>query len=76
MLAAYQRSGLPQGEFAAQAGIARATLIRWLRNAAAQTSVQSAFVPVPNLFSAAPATPAYRLEFPQGMIVEVAPAAR
>ena len=76
LLAAYQRSGLPQTSFADQAGIARSTLIRWLRNDPTQKAVQSPLVPVPNLFSAVTATPAYRLRFPQGMIVEVAPGFR
>lgn len=74
ILAAYQRSQLTQREFAAQAGIGGSTLTSWLRQAAtAKPSGAGAFVPVPNLFSAAAPTPAYRLQFPRGVIVEVAP---
>ncbi|HEX9596963.1 MAG TPA: transposase [Anaerolineales bacterium] len=71
ILAAYQRSQLPQKDFSAQAGIGHSTLMLWLRQAAAKDS--AAFVPVPNLLSAASTSPAYRLQFPQGVIVEVAP---
>ncbi len=75
ILAAYQRSRLPQKDFAAQTGIGHSTLTLWLRKAAT-TKVKvggpSTFVPVPNLFSAAVAAPAFRLRFPQGHVVEVA----
>lgn len=74
ILAAYQRSHLTQKEFAAQTGIGCSTLTSWLRKAAtAKLSGASAFVPVPNLFSAATAPPAYRLEFPRGHVLEVSP---
>jgi transposase-like protein len=73
ILAAYQRSQLTQREFAAQAGIGCSTLMSWLRKAAtAKPCRAAAFVPVPNLFSAAAAAPAYRLQFPRGHVVEVA----
>jgi transposase-like protein len=72
ILAAYQRSPLTQKEFAAHAGIGYSTLTLWLRQAAtAKNSAPAAFVPVPNLFSVAAAPSAYRIEFPQGMIVAV-----
>ena len=74
ILSAYQRSPLTQKEFAAQAGIGWSTLTSWLGKAApAKPSGAAAFVPVPNLFSAAAPPSAYRLQFPAGMIVEVAP---
>lgn len=74
ILATYQCSPLTQKEFAAQAGIGCSTLAAWRRQSAtAKQSDPSAFVPVPNLFSAAAAPPAYRLQFPHGVIVEVAP---
>ena len=73
LLAAYRRSGLTQKRFAAQAGIGYSTLTLWLRKAApARNLAPSAFVPVPNLMSAAPATAAYRLQFARGITVEVA----
>ena len=72
ILAAYQRSPLTQKEFAAQAGIGCSTLAAWRRQAVTTKSSGSpAFVPVPSLFPAA-SRPAYRIEFPQGVIVEVA----
>ena len=74
ILAAYQQSGLTQKKFATQTGIGYSTLTFWLRKAArAKKSCALAFVPVPNLFSTACATAAYRLQFPRGVIVEVAP---
>jgi transposase-like protein len=73
ILAAYQRSRLPQKDFAAQAGVGHSTLTLWLRKAAAtKIGGPSSFVPMPNLFSTAIAAPAYRLRFPQGHVVEVA----
>ena len=73
ILAAYRRSQLTQKEFAAQTGIGYSTLTFWLRKAAtAKPSGAAAFVPVPNLFSTAAVAPAYRLEFPRGLVVEVA----
>jgi transposase-like protein len=70
ILTAYRRGRLSQKEFAAQAGIGHSTLTLWLRQAAARKAGPSTFVPVPNLFSGA-AAPAYRLQLPQGVTVEV-----
>lgn len=74
ILAVYQRSGLTQKEFARQAGIGHSTLTLWLREqtTAAPKPDPAGFVPVPNLFTAGSAAPAYRLQFPRGVIVEVA----
>ena len=72
ILAAYERSRLTQKEFAAQAGIGCSTLTSWLRRSALKISNPAAFVSVPNLFPATAARPAYRLQFPRGVIVEVA----
>ena len=76
VLAGYQRSELTQKQFARQAGIGHSTLTLWLRQqtTAAKKSTPAGFVPVPNLFSAVAvaAAPAYRLQFPRGVIVEVA----
>jgi transposase-like protein len=77
IVAAYQRSQLTQKAFATQAGVGYSTLTLWLSQAAAaRKSGQAAFVSVPNLFSATAAAPGYRLQFPRGMIVEVAPGFR
>jgi hypothetical protein len=70
---AYQRTRLTQREFAAQAGIGYSTLTLWLRKATTgRAASRPSFVPVPNLFPATAAAPAYRLQFPRGVIVEVA----
>jgi hypothetical protein len=73
ILRAYGRSQLPQKEFAVQAGIGVSTLAAWLRKAAIKKEGGSSFVAVPNLLSAAPATPAYRLQWPGGFSLEVRP---
>jgi transposase-like protein len=74
ILAAYEKSGLTQKEFAGQAGIGYSTLTLWLRKrVTVKPSGRTRFVPVPNLFSAAASAPAYRLQFPRGVLVEVAP---
>ena len=74
IVAAFQRSHLTQKEFATQAGIGCSTLTLWLRKAArAKKSGPAAWVAVPNLFSVTSPLPAYRVRFPRGVIVEVAP---
>jgi transposase-like protein len=74
ILAAYHKSGLPQKQFAAQAGIGHSTLTLWLRNAAAPANdaAKPAFIPVPNFLPPSPAA-AYRLQFPHGLVLEVPP---
>lgn len=77
LLAAYRRSRLTQKEFATQAGIGHSTLTLWLRKAGATRKADrkasgSAFVSMPNLFPASSPLPAYRVQFPRGVIVEVA----
>ena len=73
IIAAYRRSDLTQREFAAQAGIGYSTLTLWLRNSTrAQPTEGPAFVAVPNVFAAAAAAaPAYRLQLPGGVCVEI-----
>ena len=71
ILQAYGRSQLPQKEFAAQAGIGVSTLAAWLRKAAVKKEGGSSFVAVPNLLSASPAAPAYRLQWPGGLSLDV-----
>lgn len=72
ILAAFERSALSQREFAAQAGIGVSTLALWRRKAAAKTDTPSGLIAVPNLFGAAVGPPAYRLQLPGGLSVEVA----
>jgi hypothetical protein len=68
----YRRSQMPQKEFAAGAGLSISTLQAWLRKAPASQPVGgSVFVAVPNLLSAPPAAPAYRLQWPGGLSLEV-----
>lgn len=73
ILSDYHQSGLTQKAFAAQAGIGCSTLTFWLRKAAAAAAngSQPAFVPVPNLLSAAGRAMPYRIEFAQGLAVSV-----
>lgn len=72
ILQSYRRSQLTQREFAAHAGIGVSTLLSWLRRKEAGTAPDSStFVSVPNLLSAAPAAPAYRLQLPGGLSLEV-----
>jgi hypothetical protein len=68
----YRQSQMTQKDFAAQAGISVSTLQAWLRKTPARpTSQNSVFVAVPNLLSASPAPPVYRLQWPGGMSLEV-----
>jgi len=68
----YHRAQLSQKEFAAQAGIGVTTLQSWLRQAArAAPAPRVKFLPVPNLFTEAPARPTYRLQLTGGMQLEV-----
>ena len=71
ILQTYQRSQLSQKEFAAQAGIGLSTLAAWLRKAAVKKEGGFSFVAMPNLLSAAPVAPAYRLQWPGGLSLEV-----
>lgn len=68
----YRRSQLTQKEFGAQAGVSASTLQAWLRKAPARPPAGgSVFMAVPNLLSAAPAAPVYRLHWPGGLSLEV-----
>jgi len=75
LLGVYQRSDLTQREFARQAGIGLSTLQNWLRPTTlpcpAPAPAVPAFLPVPNLLSAPPRPPAYRLQWPGGLTLEV-----
>ena len=72
ILRAYERSQLTQKQFAAQVGIGVSTLYAWLRKAAVnQGGGGSGFLPVPNLLSASPAPPTYRIQWPGGLSLEV-----
>jgi transposase-like protein len=74
ILAAYRRSQLTQRDFAAQAQVGLSTLTSWLRTEdRIEDCGPSELVAVPNLFSATAKVPAYRLQLPRGVIVEVAP---
>ena len=75
LLSAYQRSDLTQREFARQRGLGLSTLQNWLRQTSNSpkpiTPAVPSFLPVPNLLAATPALPAYRLQWPGGLILEV-----
>jgi len=67
----YHASRLTQKEFAAQAGVGVWTLRAWLRQAALPRGGAAAFVALPNLLAAPPAPPAYRLQWANGLTLEV-----
>jgi hypothetical protein len=68
----YRQSQLTQKEFAVQAGLSVWTLQAWLRKVPRRPGpIHPAFLAVPNLLSAAPAPPAYRLQWPDGLSLEV-----
>jgi transposase-like protein len=72
ILRAYERSQLTQKQFAAEVGIGVSTLHAWLRKAAAtRGGGGSGFLPVPNLLSASPVAPTYRIHWPDGLRLEV-----
>ena len=72
ILERYLCSSLTQKQFAAQVGIGVSTLHAWLRQAAGgRNGGGLGFLPAPNLFSGARPAPAYRIEWPGGLSVEV-----
>jgi len=79
ILAAYERTELTQREFVARHDIAVTTLQRWLRQSQSGSRSEGArFVEVPNLLPApkpvggSSTAAAYRLQFPRGLVLEVA----
>jgi transposase-like protein len=74
ILAARAQSGLSDREFSGEHGIAASTLYRWLRQAPAdRRSGRGGLIEIPNVLGHRPAVAAYRLLFPRGLILEVAP---
>ena len=72
ILRAWRASPLPDQAFAAQAGVGVSTLHAWRRRAAARPpDPRPAFVAVPNLLAAGPPAPAYRLQWPGGLSLEL-----
>lgn len=72
ILQAWRGSSLTPREFAAQAGLGVSTLYAWRRKAEAKAGASGTqFVSVPNLLSTVPAAPAYRLQWPGGLSLEV-----
>jgi len=68
----YHQSGLTQKLFAAQAGISYSALSSWLRQAAAKSDgTKRQFVAVPNLLPSSRGSAAYRLQWPDGVALEV-----
>jgi hypothetical protein len=68
----YRQSQWTQREFAAKAGISVSTLRGWLTKIPSRAAPPGpAFLAVPNLLPAAPAPPAYRLQWPEGLVLEV-----
>ena len=72
ILRACQRSSLTRKEFAARVGIGVSTLHTWLRQAALrQGGGGSQFVEAPNWLAARPPAPAYKIQWPSGLSLEV-----
>lgn len=71
VIAAYRKSNITQRQFAERTGIGLSTLGRWLRQA---PSIEPApeFVSVPNLLAVPTVKPPYRLQWPQGLSLEIA----
>jgi hypothetical protein len=68
----YRRSQLTQKQFATQSGVSVSTLQAWLRKIPSRAAPPGpAFLAVPNLLSPAPAAPAYRLQWPDGLSLEI-----
>jgi len=68
----YRQSQLTQKEFATESGISVSTLQGWLRKIPPRAAPPGpAFLAVPNLLSAPPAPPAYRVQWPGGLSLEV-----
>ena len=72
ILRAWRASTLPDQAFAAQAGVGVSTLHAWRRRVAARPAgLRTPFVAVPNLLAAGPPVPAYRLQWPGGLSLEL-----
>jgi hypothetical protein len=74
VVAAFQRSGLSQRDFAILHGIAASNLQRWVNQSqiADESEGHAALVEVPNLLARGVGSRAYRLHFPKGFMLEVA----
>lgn len=71
-LADYRRSGLPQREFAIEAGVGVSTLQLWLRQERHAPRAQPpTFVPVPNLLARTAGSAVYRLRLVSGAVLEI-----
>ena len=75
IVAAYKHSGLSQRDFALEHGIAASNIQRWIGQfpASAKPAHPAALVEVPNLLAPRPGPGAYRLHFPTGLLLAVAP---
>lgn len=73
-----KQSGLSLQKFAVREGLAFSTLQRWARKAclAAVNQDRTRLVELPNPFATAAGGGSYRLHFPAGCVVEVAPGFR
>jgi hypothetical protein len=72
ILRAWRASSLPDQAFATGAGVGVSTLHAWRRRVAARPAgLRTPFVAVPNLLAAGPPAPAYRLQWPGGLSLEL-----
>ena len=74
IVAAYKRSGLSQGDFALQHGIAPSNIQRWVQQfpTSREAVGPAVLVEVPNPLGSRPRSGPYRLHFAQGLQLEVA----
>jgi hypothetical protein len=74
IVAAFQRSGLSQRDFAIRHDIAPSNIGRWVHQSqtADQADGQAALVEVPNLLASGTNSGIYRLHFSKGFMLEVA----
>jgi len=73
IVAAYERSGLSQRDFALQHGFATSNIQRWVGQfpASAKPARPAGLVEVPNLLATQSKPSAYRLHFGRGLQLEV-----
>lgn len=69
----YQKSSLTQRQFAVQAGISVSGLQRCLRQRSACKPAQARLLPIPNLLGGPVGPYAFRLQFPNAVVLELRP---
>jgi hypothetical protein len=75
IVAAYKRSGLSQRDFAQQQRIAPSNIQRWVPQfpVSGKAAASVGLVELPNLLGNRSGSGTYKLHFPKGLLLEVAP---